>query len=535
MKRHTRQRSFWTWGFKEDEPTEDQRKQAALRASKRTGRELTPPKIPTVSEIDLRPPRIEIPDKLQSFVTTDHFDRLVHTHGGHVLELLQAIRGEFPNPPDAVAHPRDDEEFEELFEWCTQQKVCIVPYGGGTSVVWGVCPPVGAEKVVSVDLDQFNQILEIDHTSRAARFQAGILGPDLEAGLKPEGLTLRHYPQSFPWSTVGGWIATRSGGHYATNHTHIDDFVESTRMITPSGWMESRRLPGSGAGPSPDRLVLGSEGVLGIITEAWLRLQERPKYRASAGVLFDDWYTGTEAVRELAQSKLYPANLRILDPVEAQTAAGVQDNKALLIIGFESSRIPQSHSMSIAVDIAREHGGQIRDEDIVINDGSGDATGRGGSVGAWRNAFIGVNAGAQLGLGTLSDTFETATTWDNWQQFDQEVRNRVGHVLRQTLGNTSSLSCRFTHVYPDGPAPYYTFAGIAPVGAELEAWKAIKETANQVIIDCGGTITHHHAVGRLHKPSWESQRPDLFGRMLRSAKAEVDPLGLLNPGVLLDP
>src|SRR5262249_30691769 len=148
---------------------------------------------------------------------------------------------------------------------------------------------------VPLDLDRLGRVLEIDGTSRAARIQAGVFGPDLEDKLRPGGYTLRHFPQSFPWSTLGGWIATRSGGHYATNHTHIDDFVESVRMLTPAGWWESCRLPGSGAGPSPDRLVIGSEGILGVISEAWMRIQKRPRFRATAGALFDDWRKASDA------------------------------------------------------------------------------------------------------------------------------------------------------------------------------------------------------------------------------------------------
>ena len=530
-----RQRSFWTWGFTDDEPSQAERLAAAKRASHLHNEEIVPPPIPRIDEIKIRESRLEVPSKLAEFVSADHHDRIVHTHGGHSMELLQAVRGDFAHPPDAVAHPSTDEELEELVNWCSQYDIKLIPYGGGTSVVWGVNVPPETNKVVSLDTDRLNQILEIDEVSRAARFQAGILGPELESALKPHGLTLRHYPQSFPWSTVGGWIATRSGGHYATNHTHIDDFVESTRMFTPTGWFETRRLPGSGAGPSPDRLVIGSEGSLGLITEAWLRLQARPKYRASAGVLFSDWYTGTTAVRELAQSKLFPANLRILDPVESENAAGVRSGDALLIIGFESASVPQGNQMKAAIEIARNYGGKVRDEDVVIDDGSGTATGRGGSVGQWRSSFIGVNAGVQLGLGLLSDTFETATTWDNWETFDQEVRTRVGDVLNRTLGSSAKLSCRFTHVYPDGPAPYYTFSGVVPLGSEMEIWRTIKHVANQVIIECGGTITHHHAVGRLHKDAWEQQTPVLFGDMLRAAKAVVDPSGLFNPGVLIDP
>ena len=271
-----------------------------------------------------------------------------------------------------------------------------------------------------------------------------MLGPDLEDVLRGHNLTLRHFPQSFPWSTVGGWVATRSGGHYATNHTHIDEFVESIRMLSPKGWWESRRLPGSGAGPSPDRLIMGSEGSLGIISECWLRLQKRPTFRATAGVVFPSWESGYTATRHIVQAKLWPANLRLLDPLEGQQSAGLDGTQALLIIGFESGDVPQGQYIQHAVAIAREHGGLIEDDAIRVSDGSGKATGREGAVGAWRDAFIGVNAGATNGLGLLADTFETATTWDNWPNFDAVVRERVGAALRETLGDGSSLSCRFT-------------------------------------------------------------------------------------------
>ena len=517
-----------------DEPSEAERASAAKVASQRLGVEITPPPVPSIESINLRSSRIEIPSSLRGVLTADKVDRITHTYGGHSLELLRAIRGDFESPPDAVAYPTDESELEAVLAWCLDHDITVIPYGGGTSVVWGLNVPEDTEKAVSIDLERLNSVIEIDDISRAGCFQAGIYGPDLENHLKPKGLTLRHYPQSFPWSTVGGWVATRSGGHYATNHTHIDDFVESIRMLSPEGWYESRRLPGSGAGPSPDRMVIGSEGTLGIISSVWLRLQKRPTFRATAGVLFPSWESGTDGVRAIVQAKLHPANLRILDPVEA-ARAGVQNGQSLLIIGFESSEVSQRFLINEAVAIAREQAGVIDDDDVRVEDGSGAATGRAGAVGAWRNAFIGVNAGAQLGLGILSDTFETAITWDRWPAFDEYVREKVQRALTEVLGPGASLSCRFTHVYPDGPAPYYTFSGPVPIGGERDCWQAIKTVANDAVVEAGGTVTHHHAVGRMHKPAWERQRPELFGRMLKSLKQSLDPKGVLNPGVLIDP
>jgi alkyldihydroxyacetonephosphate synthase len=529
-----RRRSFWTWGFETDEPTEAQRVAFAASYSRRIGREVKPPRIPNVAEVELRASRIPVPEKLSDWVTNDKFDRIVHTYGGHPLELLAAMRGRFDSPPDLVAHPRTEDELEATLAWCQDKGHVAIPYGGGTSVVWGLNVPPHCDAAVTIDLDRLNRVLEVDATSRAARIQAGTLGPDLENHLRPLGFTLRHFPQSFPWSTVGGWIATRSGGHYATNHTHIDDFVESVRMLTPVGWWESRRLPGSGAGPSPDRMVIGSEGTLGVITEAWLRIQKRPTFRATAGVLFDSWSAGAEAARHVVQAKLWPANLRLLDPVEAGRAAGLDGRHAILIIGFESAEVPQGVFLKEAVAIARNAGGQVNDADLRVSDGSGEATGRDGAVGAWRDAFIGVNAGLTNGLGLLSDTFETAITWDKWPAFDAAIRDRVGRALTEVLGEGTSLSCRFTHVYPDGPAPYYSFSGAAALGSEFDQWRQIKDAASEAVIAAGGTITHHHAVGRMHRPGYDRQRPALFAAALRAVKTRLDPRGILNPGVLID-
>ena len=385
-------------------------------------------------------------------------------------------------------------------------------------------------------MDGLDQVLEVDEVSRAARIQAGVFGPHLEDQLRPHGYTLRHFPQSFRFSTLGGWIATRSGGHYATNHTHIDEFVESTRMITPAGWWESRRLPGSGAGPSPDRMVIGSEGILGIITEAWMRIQKRPSFRATAGILFPSWEAGYEAVRNIVQAKLWPANLRILDPAEAQRAAGLDGISSLVIVAFESGELSQRHNIAQAVEIARDAGGLIADDEIQIDDGTGNPTGRAGAVGAWRDAFIGVGNGVETSLGVVADTFETAITWDRWPEFDHVVRAAVGKALTATFGEHHSLSCRFTHVYPDGPAPYYSWSGMGSQGAEVEQWQTIKDAANEALVAAGGTSTHHHAVGRMHRPNaYDVQRPELFAQSLRAVKKHLDPNGILNPGVLIDP
>ena len=527
--------SFWAWGLESEEPTDEQRRALARQLSQRYGVAVEAKPIPDLADARLRAPRISPPDALVGFCSSDTWERARHAGGAHVTDRTRAFNLDFPNPPDVVAHPSTDAELEAVLGWCHDEGHVVVPFGAGSSVVWGVAPPDDAGPIVTIAMDRFDQVLEVDATSRAARIQAGVYGPALEAQLKPSGHTLRHFPQSFRFSTLGGWIATRSGGHYATNHTHIDDFVESVRMLTPAGWWESRRLPGSGAGPSPDRMVIGSEGILGIITEAWMRIQARPRFRATAGVVFADWLAGTDAVRRIVQAKLWPANLRILDPAEAERAAGLDGTQALVIIGFESAEVSQGANIAAAVEIARDAGGTVPDDAIVVDDGTGAPTGHEGPVGEWRRSFIGVDPGTATSLGLLADTFETAITWDQWPEFDAAVRERMTEVIGRVCTG-GELSCRFTHVYPDGPAPYYTWSGMGRPGSEISMWQEVKDAANEIVVAAGGTSTHHHAVGRMHRPgAYDHQRPELFADALRAVKRTLDPGGILNPGVLIDP
>ena len=253
---------------------------------------------------------------------------------------MRAFHRDFANAPDLVALPKSEADIEAVLDWASGAKVAVIPFGGGSSVVGGVEPVVGDgyAGAVSLDMRHFDRVLEVDATSRAARIQGGIRGPAIEAALKPHGLAIRHYPQSFEFSTLGGWIATRSGGHFATLYTHIDDFVESIRTITPAGAMESRRLPGSGAGPSPDRMMIGSEGALGVITEAWMRLQGRPRFRADAVFGFPDFFAAARAVRAVAQAGLYPSNLRVIDNDEAGAYGVNAYEESLLVLGLRIRR-----------------------------------------------------------------------------------------------------------------------------------------------------------------------------------------------------
>jgi alkyldihydroxyacetonephosphate synthase len=474
----------------------------------------------------------------------DHYERVSHSLGKAYRDIVRGFYGKFENPPDLVAFPRDESEIEAVLSWAEAEGAAVIPFGGGTSVCGGVEARVGERGVVCLDLRRLDRVLEVDPTSLAARIQAGATGPGLEDQLREHGLTLRHFPQSFEYSTLGGWVATRAGGHFATLETHIDDLVESVRAITPRGTWESRRLPGSGAGPSPDRLLIGSEGILGVIAEAWVRVRPRPEFKSSAGVEFGDFLQAAGAAREISQSGLYPANCRLLDASEAELTGAGDGSANLLILGFESADHPVDPWMDRALDIARNHGGTPGDTRTSSPTGLKPQVDSGNSpVDSWRGAFLLAPylRDTFVACGVLSETFETAITWDRFEEFHATVMETTRRAVSEVSGvpadgpGAPRVSCRLTHVYPDGAAPYFTVLAPAIRGGEVEQWDEIKAAVSEALIDAGGTITHHHAVGRDHRPWYDRQRPAPFAAALRAAKAELDPAEMLNPGVLIDP
>jgi alkyldihydroxyacetonephosphate synthase len=523
-----RRRNFWGWGYEDEQPSATELRSAVEGIRDHLGFGAEQIELPIAAdEIELPPARLAPPAALAGVCTSDPYERACHSYGKSYSDVVRAFRGRFDHCCDLVAFPRDERELADLLEWCSDAGAAAIPYGGGTSVVGGIEPALadGYAGAVSIDLANFGRVLEVDPVSRAARIQAGASGPSLEHQLRAHGLTLRHFPQSFELSTLGGWIATRAGGHFATLYTHIDDLVESVRALTPAGPIESRRLPGSGAGPSPDRLLLGSEGILGVITEAWMRVQARPTFKQSVGVRFDDFAAGAEAVRALSQSGLFPSNCRLLDAEEA-TMTGATEGRALLVLGFESADHPVDAWMARALELCSDFGAEASPR----RDGRKDE-----AVGSWREAFLRVPylRDVFVSAGLLSETFETAITWDRFPAFHAATIEAAREAVLEACG-AGRVTCRFTHVYPDGPAPYFTV--LAPVrrGSELEQWREIKAAASEVVLASGGTITHHHAVGRDHRPWYDRQRPDRFADALAAAKSALDPSGVMNPGVLID-
>jgi alkyldihydroxyacetonephosphate synthase len=526
-----RRRKHWGWGFEDQQPSPAEVRASAAGLAEHLGITLTEVEEPVALEsVTLSPPRIVAPASLSEICSADPHARASHALGKSYSDVVRGFRGHFDHPPDFVARPRDENDLERVLEWCASERVAAIPFGGGTSVVGGVSPDIGSgySGAVSIDLGALDRVLEVDPVSRSACIQAGALGPDLERQLAEHDLTLRHFPQSFEYSTLGGWIATRAAGHFATVWTHIEDLVESVRAITPVGVWESRRLPGSGAGVSPDRMLAGSEGTLGVITQAWMRVQPRPSHRRSAGVRFASFFAGVECVRAISQSGLHPSNCRLLDAGEAGLTMAADGSHALLVLGFESTDHPVDVAMERALQICAEHGGAVSES---RDESGGDA------VSSWRGAFLGAPylRDVLVAMGVLGETFETAITWERFSVFHERVSAAAEEAAREQCGGEARVFCRFTHVYPDGPAPYFTVLAPARRGEEIEQWAQIKRAVSDAILAEGGTITHHHAVGRDHRPWYDRQRPEPFAQALRGAKAAVDPRGIMNPGVLIDP
>ena len=310
------------------------------------------------------------------------------------------------------------------------------------------------------------------------------------------------------------------------------------------GVLQTRRLPASGAGPAPDRLIIGSEGTCGVITEAWMRLQTRPTFRANASVTFANMKSAVHCARSLAQSGLNPSNCRLLDSDEVANFHIGDGKSPTLVLGFESADHPVNSAMQRALQIVSDCEGSFDTAAVkqaTLSTAETSTGARSGAAGAWRDTFIRMPylRDPMVGRGVILDTFETAITWDKFDSFYAGVKEGMQGAIKRATGNYGLVSCRFTHVYPDGVAPYFTFVALGSATADLDqslaVWCELKRVANDLVVGLGGTSTHHHAVGRDHRGGYEVESAPLFRAALAGAKAVLDPQGVMNPGVLIDP
>mmetsp|Transcript_11189 Transcript_11189/g.35480 ORF Transcript_11189/g.35480 Transcript_11189/m.35480 type:complete len:598 (-) Transcript_11189:98-1891(-) len=565
-------KAWWGWGLASELRAEVATRLAEAGVADRSLRLLRPPTVEDAAR-RLPPPRItaaSLPAELQCLCTAAPFERLLHMRGRDMVDVIRNVLGDVSEAHDLVVYPETETHVQALLVECRSRNIAVVPFGGGSSVVGGVAPPPTAKDFsgcIAMDLAKMDRVLEVDASSQCARVQGGIYGPALETALKPSGLTLRHFPQSFEFSTLGGWIATRGGGHYATGLTHIDDMVQSVRVVCPTGATETRQLPASGAGPAEHRLYVGSEGCLGVITEAWLRLRPRPATRASATVAFAGtdadaaFESGARALRSMVQTGLAPANLRLVYGPEVARAGGaglgeaergMLASAAILLIGFESpvggpdgaAVLNAQMSLLLGVAVSDAHRGVVLSKRPA---GEGDTLGgeREGIAGSWGKGFMrgGYTSSASCLLPSMIvNTIETACTWAAFPALHSAVLRAARDAVRRECGVEGQVTCRITHVYPDGPAPYYTIVvqGMPEEGAadgmedpRIRMWLAIKRDVMGAIIERGGTSTHHHAVGRLHQEHYEEESGALWRASLAASKAVHDPTGIMSPGMLV--
>ncbi len=472
-------------------------------------------------------------------VVDDHASRVACAAGRSYPDLLALRSGRLAGAPDAVVRPGESSQVAAVLAVCAQAGVAVVPFGGGTSVVGGVEPVRGHHPaLIALDLSRMDRVLDLDPVSLTARFEPGILGPELERRLATAGLTLGHYPQSFEYSTLGGWVATRSAGQASTGVGRMDDLVQSLRCETPAGPIETREVPASAAGPALKQLIMGSEGVLGVISAATLRVRPRPAAHHYEAWSVASFAQGVEALRTVEQAGAAPDVSRLSDEPETALTVALgstgsraealgrtylrlrgHDEGSLMMVGFEGE----------AGDVARRRG---RAAEMLRSAGAvhlGERPGR-----AWqRTRFAAPYLRDELmDRGALVETLETATTWSNLATTYAAVRDALAQSL-VALGTRPLVMCHVSHLYPTGACLYFTFIAQALEGRELHQWRAAKHAAGDAIAAAGATITHHHAVGRDHRP-WMGEEVGAVGlEALRAVKARLDPTGIMNPEKLL--
>jgi alkyldihydroxyacetonephosphate synthase len=472
-------------------------------------------------------------------VLTSHEARVTRAAGRSYPDLVRLRSGDASEAPDAVVMPSRPEQIGAVLAACAAQDVAVVPFGGGTSVVGGVAGERGGHGAcVSLDLRRVDTVRSVDMRSLTATVDPGILGPELERQLGAHGVTLGHFPQSFEYSTVGGWVATRSAGQASTGYGRIDELVEAVRCVTPSGELSTLDAPASAAGPSLRELIVGSEGTLGVISSATLRVREAPRVRHYEAWSFETFDAGIEAFRALEHAHASPDVARLSDEEETRlnTALGSSGRLVerlgrtylrvfghpegcLAFTGFEDSGDRVAARRGRAAEILRSYGA------VTL----GTRPGR-----SWvRNRYAAPYLRDELlDRGVMVETLETATTWTNLRA----LYDAVGGALRGTLkerGTPPAVMCHVSHVYPSGASLYFTFIAKQEQGAELDQWRAAKRAASDAIAAAGGTITHHHAVGRDHRDWMSHEIGDLGLDVLRAVKERVDPSGIMNPGKLL--
>ncbi|HEV2975607.1 MAG TPA: FAD-binding oxidoreductase [Solirubrobacteraceae bacterium] len=472
-------------------------------------------------------------------VRSDHSERVLHAAGKGYPDLVRLRAGEPEGAPDAVVLPGDAAQVAAVLALCARRSLAVVPFGGGTSVVGGLAPLRGAHGgVVSLDTTRLSGPIALDRESRTVTVGAGMRAPALERQLARHGLMLGHFPQSFEYVSLGGCVATRSAGQASSGYGTIEKMVLGLRMTAPAGEIALPALPASAAGPSLRQTLVGSEGTLGVITELSLRVREAPRERIYEGVFFEDFAAGVEALRALAQSGATPDVARLSDEPETRMSLALAGSGGvkgalgrlylgargyregcLAILGFEGDERTASLRRAQALALVRERGG------LTVGRSPGEAWLKGRYAAPYLRDEL-------LTHGVMVETLETATQWSHLRRLHRAVGEAIERALRGS-GTPGLVMCHVSHLYETGASLYFTFLARQREEDPIGQWRAAKRAASDAIVAGGGTITHHHAIGRDHAQWMRAEIGETGLAALRALKAELDPAGVMNPGKLL--
>lgn len=478
--------------------------------------------------------------KAHPLITTEAVERLLHARGQSLPDWVALRSGRIGLFPDGVAYPAYAVQVRELLDFARETDSRLIPYGGGTSVVGHINPPAGDAPVITVDLSRFNRLVDLDEASRLATFEAGIRGSDLEDQLRPRGYTLGHFPQSFEYSTLGGWIATRSCGQQSYFYGRIEDLFAGGHVETPVGTLELPAVPASAAGPDLRHCILGSEGRFGLITQATVRIRPLPETERFQAIFFRNWSSGIAAVRAIVQSGIPVSMLRLSDPQETQTTLILSGKERLVNWADRGLRLLRYGSDRCLLIFAATGDGEgvdrtIRETSAIARQHGGISGG--GLVGnqwrmsRYRSPYL---RNTLWEMGYAVDTLETAVPWVAVLETAAAIKAAIQQGL-EDIGERVLVMAHLSHVYADGASIYVTFLfRRSPDPDEtLHRWQVAKTAASQAIVDFGGTISHQHGVGLDHRLYLEAEKGILGLKMVEAMRRAADPDGLMNPGKLL--
>jgi alkyldihydroxyacetonephosphate synthase len=535
---------WWGWGEPPEPVAPSPAGEAMIRAE--LGLPDAPPQEPpAIEDVRLPEPRLSeaAADALRAavgpeHVQTDRLSRIRRAAGRSYPDLFRLRRGDASEAPDAVVLPGSADEVAAVLAACGEARVAVVPFGGGTSVVGGVAALHGGlEAAIALDLGRIDS-LSTDRRSLTATMGAGLPGRLAEARLQARGLTLGHFPQSFEYGSVGGYVATRSAGQASTGYGRADKLVLGLRMTAPAGEVVVEPMPGTAAGPSLRELIVGSEGAFGVITEATLAVRPLPRARRYEGWSFKDFAAGCEAFRALEHEHAAPDVTRLSDEQETRLATAMSSSGSVVERAGAAYLRARGHERGCIVIVGwegDEHTVAVRASDgaRILRAAGGLPLGKRPGRSWLRSRYLGPYLrDVLLGQGVLAETLETATTWSGLIELHDAVTRALQESLRGR-GTPPLVGAHVSHLYPAGASLYFTFMARALPGQELDQWRAAKEAASNAIVATGGTITHHHAIGRDHVPWMRDEVGELGIELLRAAKERLDPAGIMNPGKLI--